>query len=182
MKRKTIESDAERCFRMAWEERVLKRFNERCGNCGSEGRVTVIPIVPLEAGGQMELGNGMAICRACLLARSTHGAQTPRDAPVVLWVSRQLSDAVLARLGASTSAYKSMSGLVDGLIELYVRHPDQFEDLALYQDEGNDAKLNLRAESERYEVFKTLVRARGLTITDAIKALLLIFLTTPKES
>jgi len=97
-------------------------------------------------------------------------------------VSRKLADAVEGHLGAEASAYRSKSSLVDALIGLYVRHPEQFDDLGLYQDQGSDAKFNLRAKSSCYEVFKEMVRQKGWTITDAIKGLLLVYLTNLKES
>ena len=61
------------------------------------------------------------------------------------------------------------------MLAMFANHPEQFEDLELYQDEDRDVKVSLRVDSDNLERFKVFVRGRGLSITKGIISLLLIY-------
>lgn len=159
-----------------WERRwtcaVLLQTRSRCRNCGSDDRVRVKMVVPEDAGGQLILSNGTALCRACELAHAvvTQKKKPDADHPVNFWLSRGLYDQVKAYNG-----FSSTSSLVRFLVDRFAAEPGRFDDLPLYQDEGCDVKINAWVPPASYEVFKALVTERGLTVTDALKCLLKMY-------
>jgi hypothetical protein len=155
-----------------WETKILDRASGKCGNCGSTHRVKVKMIVPLEAGGQFTLENGTTICRSCEIATDVVGQSTPGRAerPVNFWVSRRLFDKTKAMNG-----FSSKGALVRFLMNKFVSVPDRFDDLHMWQEDGTDVKINVWVDRKIYDTFKDLVNARGLTVTDALKALLRMY-------
>lgn len=158
--------------RAFWEIKILDRASGKCGNCGSTHRVKVKMIVPVEAGGQFALENGTTICRSCEIATDVVGQSTPGRAerPVNFWVSRRLFDKTKAMNG-----FSSKGALVRFLMNKFVSVPDRFDDLHLWQEDGTDVKINVWVDRKIYDTFKDLVNARGLTVTDALKALLRMY-------
>jgi hypothetical protein len=155
-----------------WEIKILDRASGKCGNCGSTHRVKVKMIVPSEAGGQFTLENGTTICRSCEIATDVVGQSTPGRAerPVNFWVSRRLFDKTKAMNG-----FSSKGALVRFLMNKFVSVPDRFDDLHMWQEDGTDVKINVWVDRKIYDTFKDLVNARGLTVTDALKALLRMY-------
>lgn len=158
--------------RALWEIKVLDRASGKCGNCGSTHRVKVKMIVPLEAAGQFTLENGTTICRSCEIATDVVGQSTPGRAerPVNFWVSRRLFDKTTTMNG-----FSSKGALVRFLMNKFVSVPDRFDDLHLWQEDGTDVKINVWVDRKIYDTFKELVNKRGLTVTDALKALLRMY-------
>lgn len=175
-----VTGDARWNVRRAWEKSVLEAGHDQCGNCGGEDRVRVRMVVPEEAGGKLVLGNGIVLCRACdltmdLTTRYTEPVQHKR--PVNFWVS----SALYKRLheGSEKTSFKSMAGLIRFLMTKYAADPSRFDDLSQYQDSGTDIKVNVWVEHDIYARFKELVDENGLTVTSALKGLIMLFETMP---
>lgn len=158
-----------------WSRRVLERSDNRCGNCGTTDRLSVHMVVPEEAGGLLVESNGYVLCRGCEMAAEGATSRTPSDRrPINFWASRQFANTLTA-LTAEGQRFRSMGALIRFLMALYVRDDARFDDLANYQDRGTDAKINAWVDRATYDTFKTLVDGRDLTVTDALKALVLVY-------
>jgi hypothetical protein len=162
----------------AWEKEVREAGKDRCGNCGSDDHhVRVRMIVPVEAGGQYVVGNGMLLCRACdlTLDLTTRHTEPVRDKrPVNFWVSRQLFHRL--QTGSSKTSFRSSAGLLRFLMSKYVLDPERFDDLGSYvQDSGMDVKVSVWVEADIYGRFKELTTKNGFTVTDALKGLISMF-------
>jgi hypothetical protein len=159
-----------------FERAVWDRARGRCSNCGGEDRLRVRMIVPEEAGGQLVESNGALLCRPCELAADTARPGRPDDKrPINFWVSQGLY-ATLQNGVKSRHGFTSMASLVRFLMAKYVEDEARFDDLEQYQDApGADVKVNVWVEADRYATFKALVDKRGLSVTDAIKALIKMY-------
>lgn len=159
-----------------WEKLVLDRHRGKCDNCGSDIRVRVRAIVPVEVGGEYTLSNGTTLCRSCDLVVDSRARESKGDEkqPVNFWVSRRLHDRILKSF-ESRNGFVGMGPLVRFVMAKYVLDEDRFDDLEQYQDEGTDVKVNLLADGKTYDSFKRLVNKRGLTVTDAVKSLLVMY-------
>lgn len=158
--------------RGTWEAMVLERANGKCSNCGSTHKVRVMMIVPEEAGGQLLLANGTTLCRACEIAAEVVVRSSPGGAerPVNFWVSRRLYDKI-----KSLNGFKSTGSLIRFLMGKFVTDTGRFDDLLEWQEDGSDVKINVWVDRKIYETFKELVMTRGLTVTDALKALIRMY-------
>ncbi len=163
-----------------WQRLVYQRYKNQCANCGTKDRIRVVMVVPLEAGGQEIDSNGVLLCRSCEMAADTvKKGKTPSDQRLVnFWVSRRLFDDIhkgIKNYKAGSPGFRSIGALVRYLITKYVEDESRFDDLALYQDEGTDVKVNVWVEKDRYENFKALLDKRGMTITSAVKSLIRMY-------
>lgn len=163
----------------AWEQETWERHDGKCCNCGSTSKVRVKLIVPEEAGGQKIASNAVVICRACELVTD---ASKPKmrhadNRPINFWTSRKLFDRMENGV-CSENGFKSKSALIRYLMNKYLQDEGQFDDLEQYQDnsEGADAaKVNAWVPKDTYGAFKARVDRRGLSVTDAIKALIMVY-------
>jgi hypothetical protein len=103
------------------------------------------------------------------------GRDEDKKRPINLWVSRGFHERLLASLEAP-HGFKSMSSLIRYLIEFYNADEDQFDDLEQYQDAGSEVKINVWVGRAAYTEFRERLRRRGLTVTDAIKGLVSMYL------
>jgi len=158
--------------RGTWERAVMMRAHNKCSNCGSTAKVRVMMIVPEEAGGQLQLSNGTTLCRACEISSevAVRANMGGAERPVNFWVSRRLYDKV-----KSLKGFKSTGSLVRFLMNKFVLDTDRFDDLELWQDAGSEVKINVWVDRQYYETFKEKVTERGLTVTDALKALIRMY-------
>lgn len=166
-----------------WEQRVREAAKDRCSNCGGEDRTKVSMIVPLEAGGQSVTSNGVLLCRPCEMASESLGGGKRREQDrriLNFWVSRKLYDRVQQAI-EEQSGFHSVSSLVRYLMSKYIVDEERFDDLEQYQDSGADVKINVWVDITAYATFKQLVDKRGLTVTDAVKNLILVYLETMAE-
>jgi len=60
------------------------------------------------------------------------------------------------------------------MIASFITQPELYEDLQNWQDSGSAVKVNGWIDGSQYEIFKSMCRDRGLSYTDALKALLLV--------
>lgn len=159
----------------AWTQTVLEATHGLCANCGSEHKVSPRLIVPQEAGGKLTLSNSVALCRACELASTTALKRVgePNRRLVNIWVS----DRLYKRLQASkeTGQAQSMGALVRYLMSKYVAEQSRFDDLAQYQEQGADVRLNIWVDAPLYATFKALVDGQNMTVTSALKALFCMY-------
>lgn len=126
--------------------------------------------------------NGVLLCRSCEMASDAFSKSSKGENQrlVNFWVSRPLFE----RLKKSLEVYKgfhSMGGLVRYLMAKYVEDEGRFDDLDLYQDEGADTKVNVWVDRDRYDTFKALLDKRGMTVTDAVKSLIAMYLEVGSE-
>jgi hypothetical protein len=161
-----------------WQQEVWSRCQNKCSGCGSTAKLTLKLIVPLEAGGQKTAENAYIICRACEIATdaSRPKMQHSNNRPINFWVSRRLFDRMNNGL-CSDRGFKSKSALIRYLMGKYISSEPQFDDLEHYQDaEGvDDAKVNAWVPKDTYETFKTMLDRRGMSVTDAVKALVMVY-------
>lgn len=160
----------------SWEEKVRERCRDKCSNCGGTDRLKVGMIVPVEAGGQYVESNGCLVCRACEMASEAVRNQGPDSdrRPLNFWVSRRFYDSIQHNL-ATKNGFRSMGSLVRYLMSTYVGDESRFDDLTNYQDSGANVKINVWVSRETYAVFKGMLDKRGVTVTDAVKALVMMY-------
>ena len=166
--------------RLLWERKVRHHFRDRCGNCGTEVRLKVRMVIPLDAGGQLRVSNGTLLCRACEMAReaSSHRKGESKSRPINFHVSKDLNDRM--EHGIETyNGFHSKAGLVRALMTRYVEENSRFDDLELFQDDASPGsakvKINIWAPNELYEDFKALADTRGFTVTATLKSLIIMY-------
>jgi hypothetical protein len=158
-------------------EQLIRERHKHCGNCGGDHKLRVKLIVPVEAGGKEVESNAMLICRVCEMSADI-AARLPgsegRRRLINFWVSRRLHDRMVE--GIAATGLKSMSELVRYLMTIYVADSERFDDVSRYQDSVvGDVKLNVWVPIDQYETFKPLVNKRGMSVTEAVKALFQMF-------
>jgi hypothetical protein len=161
---------------LAFERVVMSMAKGLCSNCGSDDRVRVRMVVPSEAGGVLVASNGVALCRTCDMARdSVPEEKGKKDGTVVsVWMSQRLREKIDNHLKPKKS-FRSWSALSRYLISKYVADEHRFDDLEQYQDSGSDTKVTIRADKEIYSTFSAMLKKRGMTVTDALKGLYLMY-------
>lgn len=157
---------------------IRAKYRNHCGNCGSDHKLRVKLVVPLEAGGHELESNAILICRACEMASDTVapllGTQGERRI-INFWVSRATHERMNNGM-ATSRGLRSSSALVRYLIASYVSDTQRFDDLDRFQDTGtSDIKMNVWVAKDQYEVFKTLVAIKGLSVTEAVRSLIGLF-------
>lgn len=161
-----------------WQQEVYDRTNNKCYNCGSKHKVRVRLIVPEEAGGTKTANNACLMCRACEMAADTAAPKTKHadNRPINFWVSRRLFNRMNNGL-CSDRGFKSKSALIRYLMSKYIQAENQFDDLEHYQDpdSADAAKVNAWVPKDTYATFQTMIQQRGMTVTDAIKALVMVY-------
>lgn len=163
--------------KLHWEQLVREAAKDRCSNCGGVDRPRVRLIVPQEAGGQLVPTNGVLLCRPCEMAAESlaGGKRREQDRRILnFWVSRKLYDRIQKGV-VTRSGFNSVSSLVRYLMSKYITDEPRFDDLEQYQDSGADVKINVWVDIEPYATFKSLVDKRGMTVTDAVKSLVLMY-------
>jgi len=167
--------------RVLWREAVLDRYKNCCANCGGPDHLIVDMLVPEAAGGQLVVNNGVTICRTCQVAAKAADKAaetgTVKRRPVNVWISRALYTRLTADIELA-AGFRSMGSLVRYMMDRVVAHPDLFEDLVNYQDEGMDVKINVWVEPSSYEAFKNVLADKRLSVTDAVKGLFCMYLDT----
>ncbi len=159
-----------------WEGAVRDKARNQCSNCGSGDRLRVQLIVPIPAGGRYIVSNGVLLCRTCDMARQSVPVSGPQSNrwPINLWISRALHDRIQDVI-KTKNGFRSMSSMARFLIDRYVSDEGLFDDLEQYQDAGNDVKINLWVDKDTYEIFHSKLKRRGVTVTDAVKALIRMY-------
>lgn len=165
-----------------WEQQVREHYRDRCAGCGSTDRLKAKLIVPEEAGGKKLVTNGVLLCRSCEMAAESIDRSTGSDQRLVnFWVSQQLFDRIRWSID-HYKAFNSMGALVRYLMAKYLEDENRFDDLDLYQDiDSADTKINVWVDRSIYAAFKVLIDKRGLTVTDALKSLIVCFSNTALE-
>lgn len=171
----------------SFDTMIRTKYRHRCGNCGSDHKLRVKLVVPLEAGGHELESNAILICRACEMAADTVAPLlgTKGDRRIInFWVSRATHERMNNGMAASRGL-RSSSALVRYLIASYVEDIKRFDDLDRFQDIGtSDIKMNVWVAKDQYEMFKTLVAAKSLSVTEAVRSLIGLFDSevSPSES
>lgn len=163
----------------AWKAAVWERSQHRCENCGSIDRLKIRMVIPESAGGATIPSNAYVHCRTCELAaelarRSVSPASGEQTRPINFWVSRPLYDRLKTGLGAKYG-FKSVASLVRYLMTKFVTDPERFDDVAQYQEQGADVKVNVWVPRDVYSRFKLLTEKNGITVTDALKGLIQMY-------
>jgi len=162
-----------------WREAVRDRYKDLCANCGGQDHLIIEMIVPVAAGGLLVPSNGVTICRACQIAAKAADKAAEvgvaKRRPVNVWISRPLYTRLTSSLELA-AGFRSMGSLVRYMMTRVVAHPDLFEDLKNYQDAGMDVKINVWVDPDSYEQFKVVLATKGLSVTDAVKALFCMYL------
>lgn len=149
----------------------MERADKGCDGCGTlRATLQMHFVVPLEDGGALIDSNVVLLCMRCLLRGSDRrGSRQGELAFVTFWVSQRLSQRVLRLVEKHRVA--SINSLINARIRHHMEDPSSLE--PELQDVGTDTKLLARVDNEVYSGFKRDIESRGLTVTDAIKALLL---------
>ena len=153
-----------------WEEQVRSYFRNACSGCGATESLEPTLVVPKRSGGQETIQNSALLCRKCVFNKALESVEQGSNEPerlINFWVSSSLYEWM-----QNAPRFKSMGAMVRFLMTQYVLHEKQYEDIEQYQDVGTDTKVNVWVYQDIYENFKALIDKRGMTITDAFKALL----------
>ena len=158
-----------------WKMAVLAR-DETCRNCDSPNKLAACFVVPPEVGGHLKVSNGVTVCRECRL-RADSALVFPKridnKTPVNFLMSQVLHQTVHGYVH-NGSKFGTVSALMRAMIASFITQPELYEDLSNWQDAGSAVKVNGWVDGSQYEVFKSMCRDRGLSYTDALKALLLV--------
>lgn len=159
-----------------WQRCVLTERGSRCCNCGvgPEARLRVRMVIPIEAGGQFVIDNGVVLCRACDMARAAWRGRREVPGvkrPLTCCLSRELYDQVLTRV-VGEGGFSSLTALVGYLVRQFVTDSQRYEDVTSYPDKGQDVKIAVWVEANDYEAFKRVCAGRLMTVTACIKGLL----------
>ena len=158
-----------------WKDKVLQR-DEVCVNCESAEKLAACFIVPPEVGGHLKTGNGVTVCRECRLKAESARVLPQRidnKTPVNFLMSKSLHQ-VVHKYAHNGSRFGTVSALMRAMISSFITQPELYEDLQNWQDGGSDIKVNGWVDGSQYEVFKSMCRDRGMSYTDALKALLMV--------
>jgi len=163
------------------ESVVRDKYKDSCANCGGAHKVKMRWIVPLEVGGKEAETNATLICRACEMsmemAATLPGSEGERRL-INFWVSRKLYSR-MSEITKSIRGLKSLSALVRFVLSKYVEDAGRFDDLDLYRDpdatNNGEVKLNVWVPASEYEAFKSLVNQRGWSVTESVRALIMMF-------
>lgn len=171
-------ADQARDLEADWRRDILSKYGGRCANCGSQDRVRPKLIVPIQAGGQYKLSNGVLLCRVCDMtsaARSKGSGDSEENRrAVTISVSRGFHEGFRDAL-ETRNGFGSMSAVARFMVSTFIQDPSRFDDLENYQDEGQDTRLNLWIGLASYTTFRSIIAKRGLTVTEALKALILMY-------
>jgi Arc/MetJ-type ribon-helix-helix transcriptional regulator len=161
----------------AWRREVTAARGTICQNCGASGGTAGF-IIPPSCRGVVSVSNAIILCGRCwrLYDVSRAGA-SQKDAAGRSMMSVYLSEALHRRVLASVGAekpFQSLSSLIRYVVSRYVMDEERFEDLPLYQDEGNDILIRTRFDPERFHTFKQLCDRRGMSMSDAVRSMLVM--------
>lgn len=158
------------------DDKLILAAGGKCSNCGSNERLRTRMIVPVEAGGQYVETNYVVLCRTCDMAReSLPNAGSKADTYVVcIWMTHGLRERVEAFLKPKRT-FRSWSSLTRYLISKYVSDENRFDDLEQYQDGASETKVTVRVDKEIYETFMVMLKRRGMTVTDALKGMYIMY-------
>lgn len=164
--------------RKAWVKAVTQNYRERCGNCGGAENLRARLIVPEENGGRLVEANGVLLCRACDIASEPRAKKSGDQRLVNFWVSRKLFDSIKLSVDGNP-LFASMGALVRCLMSRYTEDPSRYEDLELFQDDDLSmdpkTKINVWVDRGEYAAFKEALDTRGMTVTDALKSLIVAY-------
>lgn len=159
-------------MKRAWRERALDRG--KCDNCGSTWHLIVSPVVPLDAGGELEDSNAIVTCRGCTFARMTVARGIERQ-PFDLFVHSELLgllDRMAERVGTNRTE------LVRGWMAVVAETPEAFADLrefAARADGEATTRVHLHLDAKVYPAFAGVVASLGVSsVTAALKGLILM--------
>lgn len=159
-----------------WKKKVLSRDSSCCVNCNSNDNVAACFIVPVEAGGNLVASNGVTVCRECRIAAESSRVlpqKIDNKTPINFLISESLHRVVNDYVH-NGSKFGSVSALMRSMISSFITNPELYEDLQGWQDPGSDVKVNGWVDGVQYHVFKSMCRSKGISYTDALKALLLV--------
>lgn len=159
-----------------WKTAVLSRDSGACVNCGSTEKVAACFVVPMEVGGNLRSSNGVTVCRECRISAESSRVLPQRidnKTPINFLISSGLHKSV-NRYVHEGSGFGSLSALIRSMISSFIMQPELYEDLQNWQDSGSDIKVNGWVCGQTYTIFRGMCRSRGISYTDALKALLLV--------
>lgn len=173
---RTLDEDPLKRTERLWRESVLERARYKCSNCGSEDRLQVKMVLPIEAGGRYIDSNGIVFCRVCEMSGEAAASKTDNTSQRLInfWMSRSLYDRIQKSLN-SPEGFSSMGALIRTLMKSFVSDPSRFDDLYLYQDEQNEVRVNVWVDRETYATFKTILDIDGKTVTESLRSLILMY-------
>lgn len=159
-----------------WRESVWERCRGQCSNCGSSENLRVKMLVPIAAGGVLIDSNGTLICRTCELAADAIavGKDTSDTRLINFWMSTALHSRLRLMVGEGKD-FPSLGALIRFMMAQFVRAPEIYQDLELYQDRECDVRVNVWVENRLYTLFRQKASASGDTVTSTIKSLLMAF-------
>lgn len=160
----------------SWKTAVLTRDSNQCVNCGSDDKVAACFVIPSEVGGNVKLSNGVTVCRDCRISAESSRVLPQRidnKTPINFLISSNLHS-IVNQYVHNGSNFGSVSALMRSMISSYICEPEIYEDLQSWQDNGSDVKITGWVDGVQYHEFKRLCKNKGISYTDALKALLLV--------
>jgi len=159
-----------------WKTKVLERDGHACVNCSGTEKVAACFVIPVEVGGNVRPSNGVTVCRECRIAAESSRILPQRidnKTPINFLISDSLHKTV-NKYVHNGSKFGSVSALMRSMISSFITQPELYEDLQSWQDDGSDVKVNGWVDGLQYQIFKGMCRNKGISYTDALKALLLV--------
>lgn len=164
---------------IAWKKAVLARDANSCVNCLRKTNIAVSYVIPPEAGGELRVSNGVSICRQCRVAAEsvkTPASKIDNKTPLNFLISRKLYNQVKDYCDDKSI---SISALIRQMISLFIKYPEQFEDLELFQDPGSEIKVNAWCDGDEFSTMKKMCQDKNVTLTNTLKSLLLMAISNP---
>lgn len=159
-----------------FDQLMVLRAGGKCGNCGIEDHLKVELVVPLDLGGKLVVTNATVLCRACsMTAKLSHSGKVTEGKTLVnVWMDREIFASLKGRMNPTgLMVYQSVAEFIRFLMREYTKSPSSYDDLSTYQSPNRDVRLSFWCPPSDYAAFKDTAQANGMTVTDAITALVL---------
>jgi hypothetical protein len=126
----------------------------------------------------MNAQNAVVVCRDCDLLRFKQPPKGALEQPKMLnvWLSHDLHGRVMDTLAVEFGGLTSLAALARYLVDRFLKHPENFDDLSSRQDQGMGVKVNFWVSKGTREALKEQASALKLTVADVIKGLFLLYL------
>lgn len=158
-----------------WKSCVVSRDGGLCVNCESTELVSACLVVPYEVGGKLRTSNGVTLCRECRKSLYSSRVSTGRidnKTSINFLISNRLHKDIVNF--TRDSKFGNVSSLLRAMIDSFISDPDAYEDISSWQDHGSEVKINVWVDGSKYNKFRNICKDRGISYTDALKALLLV--------
>lgn len=152
-------------FPEGWADEVFFRLGTKCVNCGSDDRVRVYPIIPLDNGGKPTPGNGTVLCKVC---HAVNYKANPRGSGSRVFKLQTDSDQ-FEFLTFQGKKHGGVAEFLKKIIARWLEFPDQYDLLEDFPCE-NEVSVNTSLPLDLYKALQEKLAADYTTLpTEAAK-------------